>query len=254
MNIVILGSGNIATHFAHNFHRQGHHISQVYSKQKANAQALAFAVEAEAIDDLIAVRKDADLYVLAISDAAIIPVIEQLSSTLAGLIVHCSGATDIDVLQKFGQYGVIYPPQTISKNQKTDFSFIPFCIEGNSMATCNRLMELMLAIAPKSIPCSSQQRLAIHIASVFANNFSNVLYQISQDILEKQGLTFDLIKPIILETAQKVQTNLPKDVQTGPAIRNDRITIEKHLDFISNQEDWKQIYQLLTQEIVKRKN
>ncbi|UIR56292.1 DUF2520 domain-containing protein [Sphingobacterium sp. SRCM116780] len=254
MNIVILGSGNIATHFAHNFYNKGHKIVQIFSQQKVNAQALAFVVNAEAINQISAINPDADLYIIAISDQAILAIIEKLPDTLNGIVIHCSGATDIQVLNKFKRYGIIYPPQSISKNQDSDFSLIPFCIEGDNSITFNILFNLIQEIAPKSIACTSYQRLAIHVASVFSNNFANALFQISYDLLFQNDLPFDLIRPIILETALKVQSKLPKDVQTGPAIRNDEITIKKHLDFISDQENWKQIYQLLSQEIVKRKN
>lgn len=254
MNIVILGSGNVATHFAHHLHNQGHKIVQIFSQQKANAQALAFAVHAEAISEISAINKGADLYLIAIPDQAIASLITAIPSDLTGIVVHCSGATDIQVLSKFQHYGVIYPPQSISKNDQSDFSLIPFCIEGNNGTTFTILMNLIAPIAPKSMACSSSQRLAIHVASVFANNFTNALFQISYDLLQQHDLPFDLIRPIILETAQKVQHKTPNQVQTGPAIRNDEITIKKHLNFISEHDDWKQIYQLLSQEIVKRKS
>ncbi|MFD2906830.1 Rossmann-like and DUF2520 domain-containing protein [Sphingobacterium anhuiense] len=254
MNIVILGSGNVATHFAHNFHNKGHKILQIFSQQKVNAQALAFAVNAEAISNVSEINKEADLYMIVIPDHAIPSLIETISTAISGIVVHCSGATDIQVLSKFQHYGVLYPPQSISKNDQSDFSLIPFCIEGNDSITFNILMKLMATVAPKSIACSSSQRLAIHIASVFANNFTNALFQISYDLLQQYDLPFDIIRPIILETAQKVQSKLPSQVQTGPAVRNDEITIKKHLNFISEHDDWKQIYQLLSQEIVKRKS
>ncbi|AIM38692.1 hypothetical protein KO02_19815 [Sphingobacterium sp. ML3W] len=254
MNIVILGSGNVATHFAHNFQNKGHKITQIYSQQKANAQALAFTVNAASVSDTAAINLEADLYIIAVSDQVISNMVSALPADLRGVVTHCSGATDMAILAKFNRYGVIYPPQSISKNKETDFSLIPFCIEGNTYETFNLLFECIHEMAPKSIPCDSVQRLAIHIASVFANNFSNALFQISCEILEQHNLPFDLIRPIILETAEKVQSRLPNEVQTGPAIRNDTNTIKKHLNFIREQDDWKQIYQLLSQEIVKRKS
>lgn len=254
MNIVILGSGNVATHFAHNFHKKGHKILQIFSQQKAHAQALAFAVNAEAISEPSKIKKGADLYMIAIPDHAIPSLVAAIPADSSGIVVHCSGATDIQVLSKFQQYGVVYPPQSISKNDKSDFSLIPFCIEGNNAVTFNILMDLITTIAPKSIACNSSQRLAIHVASVFANNFTNALFQISYELLQQHDLPFDLVRPIILETAQKVQSKLPSQVQTGPAVRNDEITIKKHLNFIREHDDWKQIYQLLSQEIVKRKS
>ncbi|MEN5235712.1 Rossmann-like and DUF2520 domain-containing protein [Sphingobacterium faecium] len=254
MDIVILGSGNVATHFAQNFHHQGHKIKQIFSRKKANAQALAFTVHADSISDISEMQRNADLYVIAVSDQAISSLIMDFPTDLSGIVVHCSGATEMDVLHKFKHYGVIYPPQSISKNEDSDFSQIPFCIEGNTPKVQATLLTLIHTMATESFACSTSQRLAIHVASVFANNFTNALFQISYELLQKHDLPFDLVRPIILETAKKVQTRIPKEVQTGPAVRNDKITIKKHLNFIREQDDWKQIYQLLSQEIVKRKS
>lgn len=129
MDIVVLGSGNVATHFAQNFHQQGHKIKQIFSRAKANAQALAFAVHADSIIEISEMQRNADLYVIAVSDQAISSLIMDFPIDLSGIVVHCSGATEMDVLHKFKHYGVIYPPQSISKNEDSDFSQIPFCIE-----------------------------------------------------------------------------------------------------------------------------
>lgn len=253
MNIVILGSGNAATHFGHEFQKIGHQIVQIYSKTKANADALAFVLHCPAIDRLAELDLNADLYFIAVTDQAIIPVVEAIPKDVQGIVVHCSGATDISVLAKFQNYGVIYPPQSLSKNKTIDFSTIPFCIEGNTDDNSTVLLKLIQVSAPKTILCNSKQRLAIHLASVMVNNFPNILYQMAYELLEENQLSFDLIKPIILETAEKVQNDIPITVQTGPAIRADEVTQQKHLKFISNKPDLQQIYQLLSHQITKRK-
>ncbi|SFT10841.1 Rossmann-like and DUF2520 domain-containing protein [Sphingobacterium wenxiniae] len=249
MDIVLLGSGNVATHLGKGLKGAGHHIVQVYSRNKAYASALASLLKADTIDNITAIRQDADLYILAVTDEAIPPLAEELSPAITGIVVHCSGATPLAVLHHFSRYGVIYPPQSISKTVEADLSKIPFGIEGNDTSTSQYLLELMQKISSLSFLCSSQQRLALHIAAVFANNFSNALFQISHDILKQHELPFDLLKPIIAETAQKIQNNQPKDVQTGPAKRGDQQTIRKHLDFISENSNWVKIYQQLTEEI-----
>lgn len=246
MNIVIIGSGNIATHLAKSFYALGHDIQQIYSKTSANAKALADVVKAESISDLHHMSVHADLYILAVSDHAIVQVVLDLPSTISGIIVHTSGATSIEVLQKFARYGVIYPPQSINKNVETNLSIIPFGIEGSDKKVQHDLMELMLTIAPKTFLCNSQQRLALHLSAVLVNNFSNALYQMAYDILDNEKIPFDLLKPIILETAKKVQHHKPADVQTGPARRNDISTIEKHLQFLSYSEEQRKIYQYLS--------
>lgn len=253
MNIVIIGSGNIATHLAKSFVNQGHDIVEVYSKTSANAKTLADAVYAYTFTTTFeSLNLKADLYLIAVADSAITDVIDELPDSIEGLVIHTSGATPLDILAKFKAYGVIYPPQSINKNIETDLSKIPFGIEGNTKEVQDILFNFMQALAPKTFICNSKQRLALHISAVLVNNFPNALYQIANDILQKENLKFDLIKPIILETAQKVQTHLPELVQTGPAIRNDLNTIDKHLQFLSYSKELSEIYQILTDFIIKR--
>lgn len=253
MNIVILGSGNAATHFAQQFQKRGHQIVQIYSKTKANADALAFALQSAATDDLSQLQPDADLYFIAVSDGAIPTLVSQLASGIKGIVVHCSGATDIAALNRFTNYGVIYPPQSLSKNKSVDFTEIPLCVEGNTTTNAQLLLRLARELSAQSLLCNSPQRMAIHLSAVMVNNFTNILYQMAYELLAENSLPFDLVRPIILETAEKVQNHIPFTVQTGPARRGDEDTIQKHLKFISNKPDLQQIYQLLTQQITKRK-
>lgn len=254
MNIIILGSGNVASYLAENFSHQGHKIIQVYSRTKANAYALASAFGADATAELASLRRDADLYLLAVSDSAILEIMQSPPAIDHGILVHCSGATPLSVLDAYEQYGVIYPPQSISKNVSTPIAAIPFAIEGNTPAIQALLLQLMQAMAPKAFPCTTEQRLALHVAAVFANNFSNLLFQISYDLLNEHQLSFDLLRPIILETAQKVQNKRPDEVQTGPAKRGDQQTLERHLNFLSEKASWLKIYQQLSEEIRRKAN
>lgn len=252
MNIIVIGSGNVATHLAKAFHHSGNKIKQVYSHTSANAQALADVVSAQAIDTIDHIASDADLYFIAVKDSAIPEIVRQLPQSISGIVVHSSGATSIEILQKFGKSGVIYPPQSISKEVALDLSLIPFGIEGTDTETTETLLQFIKSIAPKSFLCNSQQRMALHLSAVLVNNFPNALYQMAETILNKENLSFDLLKPIILETAQKVQNHSPKHVQTGPAARNDLNTINNHLQFLSYSKELSQIYQHLTDFITKR--
>lgn len=254
MTIVILGSGHVATHIGKAFHTLGHQILQVYSRNKANAIALASVLNADAIDTIEDITDKADLYFIAVADQAIQQIVDQLPETLKGMIVHCSGATDINILTHFPFHGVIYPVQSLRKDVATSLENIPFGIEGNNTATTDSLLHLIQNISAKSFLCDSEQRLALHIAAVFANNFSNALFQIAYDVLKEHNLSFDLLKPIILETAQKTQKQIPKDLQTGPAKRGDMETIKKHLQFLMKTPHWLKIYQQLTEEIIRNKH
>lgn len=251
MNIVVIGAGNVANHYAKALYSLGHTISQIYNRTTANAIALADAVYAQSIDNLDELDLHADLYLIAISDNFISNIVEQLSSKIQGIVIHTSGATDIQILNKFKKFAVIYPPQSLNKQIHIDLSQIPFAIEGSDKHVEESVLSLALTISAKSFLCNSRQRLALHVSSVFANNFTNVLFGIANSILDREKLDFDLIKPIILETAKKVQNHSPKSVQTGPAIRNDFKTINSHLQFLSYSDELNKIYQVLSDFIIK---
>ncbi|TDS11108.1 Rossmann-like and DUF2520 domain-containing protein [Sphingobacterium paludis] len=255
MKITILGSGNVATHLGKALLEAGHRIVEIYSRNLANAQALASQVGATATDLVTRLRDDADIYLLAVSDQAIETLASQLPVSIRGMVVHCSGATTMDVLASFQRYGVIYPPQSLRKEHDTQMASIAFGIEGNTTETEDALLELVQEFAPKSFRCNSQQRLALHIGAVFANNFTNSLFQISFELLQAHRLPFHLLHPIMQETVEKAIQHEPRSVQTGPAQRDDQTTIDKHLNFISEKPNWVKIYQRLTEEIaIKKKN
>ena len=252
MKIVIVGSGNIATHLAKALYAAQHTITQIYSRTLANAQALANVFNSTAIDNLQNIDTQSDIYLIAVSDSAIATVVSDLPENLQGIVVHTSGATELNVLSKFQNSGVIYPPQSINKSIETDLALIPFGIEGNTPENFEILFKCIQGIAPKTFPCNSKQRLALHLSAVIANNFSNALFQMAYEILAKENLDFELIKPIIKETVLKVQNHLPMQTQTGPALRGDYNIIDKHLQFLSQSPEESKIYQLLTDFIIKR--
>lgn len=254
MNIVILGSGNVASHIGKGFQALGYNIVQVYSRKQANALALASILNAQATDQVAHLHPDADLYLIAVADQAIAAVAEQMPKPSKGIVVHCSGATDMKVLARFEKYGVLYPVQSLRKDMPTDLRSIPFGIEGSQKSVTDHLMCLMQHLSSACFLCNSEQRLTLHISAVFVNNFSNALFGIAYRMLEEQNLPFDLLKPIISATAQKVQEQRPQDVQTGPAARGDLETLKKHSQFLSKNPDWLDIYQQITEEIIKNRN
>lgn len=254
MTIVIIGSGNIATHLAHALYATNNTILQVYSRTLANAQALANVVFSQAINDFEHINTEADLYIIAVSDSSIAAVANEIPKSLQGIVTHTSGSTNLDALIDFTNSGVIYPPQSINKDIKTDLSLIPFGIEGNTVQTFEKLFALIQSISPKTFACSSKQRLTLHLSAVIANNFSNALFLMAKEIMERENLDFELLKPIILETALKVQDHTPSQTQTGPARRGDYNVIDKHLQFLTQSPEESKIYQVLTDFIIKRYN
>jgi predicted short-subunit dehydrogenase-like oxidoreductase (DUF2520 family) len=253
MKIVLLGSGNVATHLGSALHKAGHKITQVWSRDPGHAEELAITLNAKGITDIKQLDLYADLYILAVKDDAIPGVTAQLSFS-DQLIVHTSGSTHIDALTEVSEkYGVIYPVQTFSKHKALDFQSVPVAVEGSDNATKSRLLDLARQISSKVFELDSVKRKALHVAAVFGCNFTNYLYTVSERILVTQGLDFDLLRPMISETAAKAQESSPADVQTGPAVRNDMETINKHLEFLESDPHLRDLYDRLSKGIMNSK-
>jgi predicted short-subunit dehydrogenase-like oxidoreductase (DUF2520 family) len=250
MEIVLIGSGNIATHLGKAFKMAGQNISQVWSRTAEKAAELADSVGATAIAELSEITSSADLYILAVNDDAIRTVSEQLNID-GGLLVHTSGTTGLDVLEGVTERtGVFYPIQTFSKSKAVDLRQVPIAIEGNSAEVTDSLHSIASRLSERVLELSSIQRRTIHAAAVFACNFTNHMYVLAKDLLEEQGLSFDLLRPLIAETASKIQTADPASVQTGPAMRDDQNTVNKHLQLLTDKPDLKELYQKLSQSII----
>ncbi len=251
MHITFIGSGNLATHFAVALKNAGHQIIQVYSPNFQNAAMLAYHVKADAIDDLNKIDIRADLFIIAVKDDAIKTIAEKMAP-YQKILVHTSGATDLQTILKYNsRAGVIYPLQTFSKTREVNFNAVPLCIEGSNNLVTQQLLELGQTISKNVYQVDSGQRKVLHLAAVFACNFPNNLYAIAQSLLVQHQLNFDMLRPLILETAQKVQDNFPVDVQTGPAIRHDQNTMDAHLQMLTHYPQLQQLYDALSQSIIK---
>lgn len=254
MRITLIGSGNVATHMAAAFKNAGHRIVQVYSPNMHNAALLAYHVGATAINTLSDIDPNTDIFIIAVKDDAIAGVSEALAK-YQKLIVHTSGSTNLDVLLTFtDKAGVLYPLQTFSKTREVDFATVPLCIEAANESIYADLEQLATTISNNIYCVSSAGRKILHLAAVFACNFPNYLYEVSRQLLTDHEMDFNLLRPLILETAQKVQQQSPAAVQTGPAVRNDQITMNKHLEMLADQPQLQQIYTLLSQGIIKNNN
>lgn len=250
MKIVFLGAGNVATHLAWALKEKGHEIVQIYSRTELSAQELALQLDTDFCTSP-ALLKEADMYIYALSDNALQSVIQQVKIT-SGIHVHTAGSVNMNIFgNKFQNYGVLYPLQTFSKAKEVDFGEVPIFVEGNNDNSSNELFSLANNLTNKAFKANSNQRIQLHIAAVFACNFSNYFYTLASDILENQALPFDILKPLILETAIKIQTLQPLDAQTGPARRHDTTTMERHLEMIADPQI-KKIYSELSNLISKR--
>lgn len=255
MDIVILGSGNVATHLGKALVHAGNNILQVWSRQGVNAEELAHRLNARSTDRLDQVDLNADVYIIAVVDDAISDLITQLKhikGNLNGMLVHTSGSTSMDVFGgRFDKVGVFYPLQTFSKSKEVDFQAIPILLEVSNSSQLDLLKNLASSISNRVEVVTSAQRKSLHIAAVFACNYTNFLYAIAQQLLEEHDLDFGLIRPLVKETADKAQLHAPKDVQTGPAIRKDMSIVRDHIKFLEYKKDWQEIYKLLSEELIK---
>jgi predicted short-subunit dehydrogenase-like oxidoreductase (DUF2520 family) len=254
MRISIIGSGNVATHLAAAFKNAGHRLVQVYSRDMPHASLLAYHVGAGAIDDLKNIEPETDIFIISVKDDAISAIAQQLA-IYQKLTVHTSGATDISVLSAVNpNAGVFYPLQTLSKTKEVDFSTVPLCIEGANEQITAALVELAQTVSNNVYPISSAQRKILHLSAVFASNFPNYLYGVAEQLLAENEMDFELLRPLILETAQKVQIMLPAAAQTGPAVRNDKDTMSAHLLLLGDNTWLQELYYLISQLIIKNRD
>jgi len=247
ISVVIIGAGNLATHIFKAFNKANNvSVVQWFNRDLKRIEPYKNSVS---ITNDFSKLVDADLYILAISDDAISEFSKQLPFN-DKLVVHTSGTVGIHDLDKKHRRGVFYPLQTFSKDHDIDFKDVPICIETIEKSDLQILKELAQTIESPYYKINTEQRQILHLSAVYVNNFTNHLYRIAHEISDAKGINFDILKPLILETAKKVQTLSPYLAQTGPAKRNDKKTIKKHLKLIENK-DHKAIYELLTNSIIK---
>lgn len=248
MKISLIGAGNLATQLGCALKEAGHTIIQVYSRTEEAAATLATLLKAEQITSTELVNPEIDLLLFAVKDDALPLLLTQIKPNNA-VWAHTAGSVPLTVFDNLdGNYGVFYPLQTFSKNRKVKFEEIPIYLEGNSEKAIRILTDVAQSISQKVIEADSEQRKQLHIAAVFACNFTNRMYAIADDLLKKKGLSFENILPLIDETARKVHELSPKDAQTGPAIRFDEKIIGSHIDLLEEGE-LKHIYYVLSENI-----
>ena len=247
----IVGTGNIAWHLVRALSNSGIEITYVISRSMKRAEAMAEVVAAIPLDDPGKVEEQPDMYLLCVSDDAL-PVVQATYAGKGSLVVHTSGSTGIDVLEQTGnETGVLYPLQTFSKGIKMTYDHIPFLVEGSDKNATIRLKHLAERISQQVQCIDSQQRRMIHVAAVFACNFSNHLSVIADRLLQETGLDFDLLQPLVEQTLSKLRTTAPLEAQTGPAVRNDQATIGKHLEMLDNKPEEQELYKLLSDNILR---
>ena len=245
ITVVILGAGNVAHHlYKAFFSTENVTVSQWYSRNLKSMRP--FNNEVQLTDD-VSQLIEAEIYIIAVSDDAIAELSQQLPFE-DRLVVHTSGSVSPYDIDKKNRRGIFYPLQTFSKGAEINFAEVPLCLETLMRKDYEQLKKLGQSISNKTKRVNSDQRASLHLAAVFVNNFTNQLFRVAHEITESQGAEFDLLKPLILETAKKVQELSPFKAQTGPAKRNDKKTIKRHLKMLE-KEQHRDIYKLMTASI-----
>lgn len=250
-SITLIGSGRLARPLGIALARAGYMIDAVFSPTKEHAITLAAELSCLPLHQTKDLPLHSDFYVLAIKDEAIGDLAKQLHFS-DSIVLHTSGSIPMNILSDTSsRYGVLYPLQTFSKERMPDFFNIPLFVEGNNEDTQASIMELAFSISDEVYELDSEKRKALHVAAVFASNFSNHLYHLAGKILAEEGLNFDVLRPLILETALKTEHLLPAQAQTGPANRGDHKTIQAHLEYLESSPDLQNIYRILSDSIIK---
>ena len=246
-SIVILGAGNVAFHLTRALIENTLSVRQIFNRTLAHAQEIGEANRVSYTDKISEIEK-ADLYIIACADSGI----EEFSHYIPFddvLVVHTSGSTPMSALKGDYRKGVFYPLQTFTKSKRLKYDEIPFFVEAENPEDTMALKELAQRISNDVYELDFASRMEVQMCGVWAANFVNHMYKIAGDICEKNNVPFDVLLPLIKETANKVEEMPPYDAQTGPARRGDDVIINRHLDLLQNDSRLLQIYQILTDSI-----
>lgn len=249
MKIVIIGSGNVATVLGRLMVQNDVEVLQIISRNIDHAANLAKELNCKYSDYNGSPDTNADIYILAVADTALTPHVEFIKN-LNKPVAHTAGSVPKGVLKSISnQFGVFYPLQSLKKEMKI-IPPLPILIDASDAITLDLLKQLAKKISNQVQVADDLERQKLHVAAVFVNNFTNHLYVIAESYCQNEGVDFNVLKPLIIETAQRMSEASPANLQTGPAARNDLFTIEKHLSLLQNYPKWKELYVQLTNSIM----
>ena len=247
-SVVIIGSGNVAEAFARVLPERGFEVRQIFARNAERGKVVAQLAQCEWCNnpDLIAI---ADIYLVAISDSAITSLLSSLTLPESAVVAHTAGSQPLEAIPShFPRRAVIYPLQTFTAGRRVDFREIPLFIEASDQALLEEIRAIAEQLSNTVIEADSQMRSQAHISGVVVCNFVNHLYTVGAGLMQSAGLPFATLSPLIAETARKaIESGNPSAVQTGPAKRNDRTTIERHLHMLEENPELKDIYEKLSQ-------
>ncbi len=249
--VCFIGAGKLATQLSKAMRMVGYDIVQIYSRTEESAKSLAKDLQCAYTTNVDTLTTEADLYICALKDSVITEVLSKAEGFSDGkVLVHTAGSMPLDVLARYTEnYGVLYPMQTFSKKKEIDFSKVPFLIEGSNNKVIESLKNIAEKFNSKSYIISSEDRKKIHLAAVFVSNFANHVYALGSDLVKSANVPFEVLLPLIDETAEKVHYMSPKEAQSGPAVRNDRNVIEMHRSMLKEDVNLLKIYEMMSESI-----
>lgn len=250
MQIVIIGSGNVASVLGRLCKTTGHEVLQVVSRNMQHAEALAKELGCDYADFGGKINTGANIYLVAVADMALFDLDKHLKLGNK-LVLHTAGSVPKSVLQNVSaNYGVLYPLQSLRKEMQYNNN-IPLLVDGNTEEAATLISDFAKTLSGQVSRADDDQRLKLHVAAVVVSNFTNHLYAMAEGFCKKEAVDFSLLAPLIRETAARIEHISPSDAQTGPAVRNDIFTIDKHLRVLTDHPALKYLYIKLTDSIMK---
>ena len=250
---VVVGTGNVATHLVPALLNAGVKVLMIYGRTLSAAKELSERTAVPFTTEWSELPAWADYYIYAVSDNALAGLLYRELATQA-LHLHTAGSIGMEVFPTHKpRHGVLYPLQTFSKSKSLNFKEVPLFIEGSALSESTEIFYLARTLSNKVFEAGSAQRRQLHLAAVFACNFVNHLYAISDGIVQSSGIPFEVLRPLIAETASKIAHLSPREAQTGPALRGDTSVMEKHLALLADHPSYREIYELLSASIGKQK-
>lgn len=251
MDVVMIGTGNVATVLCKLMYAKGHCIKQIVGRDAEKATQLATLVQAESCTNIENIRLDASIYIIAVVDDAVAEVVDHLHLE-DKLLIHTAGSLSKQVLEKASSnYGVMWPLQTLRK-ETNHLPEIPFIVDGSNDSVVNSLQAFAKTLSNKCFVANDEARIKLHLGAVVVSNFTNHLFALADDFYKKEQLDFQLLLPLINETVLRLANYAPKDVQTGPAVRGDFETIEKHLALLNDYPQLQQFYETFSSSISQK--
>ena len=254
MKIALIGTGNVAWSLARAIDRLGDYtLSAVYGRDITKAREVIGNLsghDAIAVDSIRAIPRDTDIYVIAVKDSAIEAVADSVPPDRSGALwLHTAGGVGVSVLARVSSmHGVLYPLQTFTRGIDVDFKDVPLFIEGSTPEAICRIEHLANALSTVVAHADSLRRRKMHVAAVFGCNFANFMWTMAQELMEQNGMTFEMLRPLIDETLRKAYAISPMEGQTGPARRHDCRLVNSHLSLLDG--DKAELYKMLSKSIM----